>query len=74
LDKKNDAKNDTKAIFEKGLETIKELAKVPRCKLNFRDGKAFIVCETKTDQKIAYEMVVEGIVIEVKPEKVVKAE
>ncbi len=48
--------------------------KIPRCNLEFRDGKAFVVCDTKADQKIAYEAVVEGITIEVKPERVVKSE
>lgn len=51
-----------------------KIGKVPRCNLEFRDGKAFVVCDTKADQKIAYEAVVEGITIEVRPEKVVKSE
>lgn len=42
--------------------------KIPKCNLEFKDGKAVVVCDTKEDQKMVYEMVVEGIVIEVKPE------
>lgn len=54
-------------------EVLSEVVEgVPKCKLDFRDGRAFVVCETKEDQKLAYEAVVEGITIEVKPEKVLK--
>lgn len=49
---------------------VKESIKVPRCKLEFRDGKAVIVCLTKADQKQAYSLVSEGIIIEVKKPKV----
>lgn len=49
---------------------MKESIKVPRCKLEFRDGKAIIVCDSKADQKDAYAMVADGIIIEVKKPKV----
>ncbi|GAI40207.1 unnamed protein product [marine sediment metagenome] len=51
----------------------KKTKKIPKCNLEWREGKAVVVCDTKADQKIAYEMVVEGIIIEVKPDKVVTA-
>lgn len=63
-----------KAKFEKSVEKIQDLAKVPKCKIEFRDdGKAYVVCETKADQKIAYGAIIEGVIVEVKPE-VKKAE
>lgn len=40
---------------------------VPQCKIEFRDNKAIIVCDSKEDQYIAYSMVSEGVTIEVKP-------
>lgn len=62
-------KDTAKAKFE---EAVKKVAGIPKCKLEFREGKAVVVCETKEDQKIAYEAVIEGVVIEVRPEKVEK--
>ena len=64
------SKENHKAEFDKSLEKVKELAKVPKCKLEFRDGQAIIVCMTKDDQKVAYSMVADGVTIEVKEPKI----
>ncbi|GAI61995.1 unnamed protein product [marine sediment metagenome] len=62
-------KKDSKKAFDASLEKIKELAKVPKCNIEFRDdGKAYVVCDTKADQKMAYGAIIEGVIVEVKPE------
>lgn len=43
--------------------------KVPKCEIEFRDdGKAYVLCETKEDQKIAYGAIIDGVIVEVKPD------
>lgn len=61
------------AVTEKVVEAITEkIAKIPKCEIQWREGKGFIVCATKSDQKLASEMVIEGVVIEVRPDLLVK--
>ncbi|GAI60267.1 unnamed protein product [marine sediment metagenome] len=68
-----DKGKDAKAEVQKALEKIKELAKVPKCKLVFTDDgagglKASVVCATKDDVGIASKAIIAGIEIELKPE------
>lgn len=63
--------SEKEKIKKEFKEAVERVAKsVPKCRLEFRDGKAVIVCQSKADQKEAYDMVATGILIEVKEPKV----
>lgn len=68
-----DKGKESKAEVQKSFDKIKELAKVPKCKLVFLDDgkgglKASVVCATKDDVGVASKAIIEGITIELKPE------